>query len=305
MAKVKISAVVNTHNEEANIYDCLKSLLFADEIVLVDMESSDRTKEIAKEFTDRIFDHPAVGYVEPARNFAIKKAIGDWILIVDADERVPRSLAQKLIDTAGEGKVDFIRIPRKNMIFGQWINHSRWWPDHNIRIFKKGAVEWQNEIHSIPITYGNGDSLPAKEELAITHFHYKNIDEYIERSLRYSRQQAKELKGAGYKFDPSDLITKPASEFLSRFFAGEGFRDGLHGLVLAFLQSFSILLIYLRLWQDQDYKPLSERQMTPIWQKAFTEKLRELQYWFLTTNIQFEQSKLKKFLLKLKRKITR
>ena len=305
MAKTKISAVVNTRNEAANIYDCLKSLSFADEIIVVDMDSSDNTKELAKGFTDKIYDHPAIGYVEPARNFAIKKAIGDWILVVDADERIPRSLAQRLIDVAQEGKFDFVRVPRKNMIFGQWIKHSRWWPDHNIRFFKKGAVEWQNEIHSIPVTYGNGDNLPANEDLAIIHIHYKNIDEYIERSLRYSRQQAKELKDAGYIFDPADLITKPSSEFLSRFFAGEGFRDGLHGLVLAFLQSFSILLIYLRLWQDQDYKPISGSQLSPVWQKSFVGKLKELQYWFLSTKIQEEESKVKRFILKLKRKFSR
>ena len=305
MGKTKISAVVNTRNEAANIYDCLKSISFVDEIILVDMESQDNTKEIAKEFTDRIFDTPAVGYVEPARNFAIGKAIGEWILVVDADERVPRTLAQKLIDISQEGKVEFVRIPRKNMIFGQWIKHSRWWPDHNIRFFKKGAVEWQNEIHSIPVTYGTGETLDSEEKLSITHFHYKSIDEYIERTMRYSRQQAKELKEAGYKFDPADMITKPASEFLSRFFAGEGFRDGLHGLVLAFLQAFSIFLIYLRLWQDQEYKPVSGPQMEPIWQKASVEKLKELQYWFLSTKIQSEQSKLKRFFLKLKRKFSR
>jgi len=302
MSKIKISVVVNTRNEAANIYDCLKSVSFADEIVLVDMESSDNTKEIAKEFTDRIYDHPAVGYVEPARNFAITKAIGDWILIVDADERIPRTLAQKLIDIAGENKLDFVRIPRKNIIFGQWLKHSRWWPDHNIRFFKKGAVEWQNEIHSIPVTYGVGDTLPSEETQAITHFHYKSIDEYVERSLRYSRQQAHELKEAGYKFEAADIITKPASEFLSRFFAGEGYRDGLHGLVLAFLQAFSILLIYLRLWQDQDYKPMSAHQLAPVWQKNFTDKLKELRYWFLTTKIQAESSKIKKIILKIKRK---
>lgn len=305
MAKTKISAVINTLNESANIRDCLRSLSFADEIVVVDMESSDGTKEIAKEFTDRIFDHPATGYVEPARNFAIKKAIGEWILVVDADERIPKTLAQVLIDIAQEGKFDFVRIPRKNMIFGQWIKHSRWWPDHNIRFFKKGSVEWQNEIHSIPVTYGTGETLPAQEEQAITHFHYKSIDEYIERSLRYSRQQAKELVSAGYKFDASDLIIKPAGEFLSRFFAGEGYRDGLHGLILAFLQSFSVLLIYLRIWQDEDYKAISGPQLQPVWQKAFLEKIKEFQYWFITTKIQAEQSKIKRTFLKIKRKLSR
>ncbi len=303
MAKIKISAVVNTRNEAENIFDCLKSLKFCDEIVVVDMESEDNTKEIAKEFTDRIFDHKAVGYVEPARNFAIKKALGDWILIVDADERIPKTLGAKLIDIAIKDETDFVRIPRKNMVFGQWLQHSRWWPDYNIRFFKKGSVEWQDEIHSIPITYGNGLNLDQESGLALEHLHYRSIDEYFLRSLRYSHQQAKELISSGYKFDPADLIRKPIGEFLSRFFAGEGYKDGLHGFVMASLQFFSILLIYLKVWETESHKPVREREFTPIWQSLFVEKFKEFRYWFLTTKIQYAESKTAAFFLKLKRRL--
>ncbi len=305
MSKIKISAVINTRNEAENIIDCLESVKFADEIVVVDMESSDQTKELAKEYTDKIFDHPMVGYVEPARNFAISKAIGDWILVVDADERISKTLAAKLIDIVEKDDCDFVRIPRKNMIFGQWIKHSRWWPDYNIRFFKKGAVEWQNEIHSIPITYGNGINLPQEEEFSIIHFHYRSVDEFIERAIRYSRQQSKELIEAGYKFDPVDIISKPISEFISRFFAGEGYKDGLHGLILALLQAFAVLLIYLRIWQENDHKPISSSEMTPIWQKSFMEKFKELQYWYLTVLLQAEKSKAKRLLYKIKRRFNR
>lgn len=305
MSKTKISAVINTRNESANIVDCLKSVKFADEIIVVDMESTDDTVELAKEYTEKVFSHKAVGYVEPARNFAISKAVGDWILILDADERIPKTLATKLIDIAESGLNDFVRIPRRNMIFGQWIKHSRWWPDLNIRFFKKGSVEWQNEIHSIPITYGTGINLPYDEEFSITHYHYKSVDEFIERALRYSRQQSKELLESGYQFEPSDIITKPFSEFISRFFAGEGYRDGLHGLVLAFLQAFAVLLIYLRIWEDGGYKNISGNQMSPIWQKSFLEKLKEFNYWFLTVKIQAESSKAKRFFYKLKRRLAK
>lgn len=305
MSKTKISAVVNTRNEAANIADCLKSLRFVDEIVVVDMESSDDTKKIAKDYTDRIFDHPAVGYVEPARNFAIKKAIGDWILIVDADERIPKSLASKLIEIAQEGKADFVRLPRKNLIFGQWIQHSRWWPDHNIRFFKKGSVEWQDEIHSIPITYGTGINLHAEESLAIEHHHYNTIDEFIERAIRYSRQQAKELTDSGYQLDPLDMIIKPSSEFISRFFAGEGYRDGLHGFVLASLQAFAIFLIYLRIWQQQEYQPIKASNFLSTWQSGFYQKTKEFSYWFLTVKINHETNKFKRYLLKIKRRLAK
>jgi (heptosyl)LPS beta-1,4-glucosyltransferase len=304
MSKINISAVVNTRNEENNIEECLKSLQFADEIIVVDMESTDNTKKIAGGYTDKIFDTKMVGFVEPARNFAIGKATGSWILIVDADERIPKTLAGKLIEITQGEDGDFVRIPRKNLIFGQWTQHSRWWPDYNIRFFKKGSVEWQNEIHSIPVTTGIGINLDADEAYAIEHHHYNTIDEYFERALRYSSQQAKELIGNGYKFDVKDFITKPIGEFISRFFAGDGYKDGLHGLVLAFLQFFSVMLVYLKVWQYEGHQPKSVGSFTPIWQKLFLEKFRELRYWYLTVLIQSEPRKAKRFFLKLKRKIT-
>lgn len=305
MSKINISAIVNTRNEEKNIADCLRTLEFADQIVVVDMESTDDTKRIANEFTNQVFDTKMVGYVEPARNFAISKAIGNWILIVDADERIPKTLAKKLIEITEDEDVDFVRIPRKNLIFGQWIQHSRWWPDYNIRFFKKGTVEWQNDIHSIPITTGNGINLKDSEEMAIEHHHYSSIDEYFERSLRYSNQQSKELINSGYKFDSKDIIAKPIGEFISRFFAGEGYRDGLHGLVLAFLQMFSVMLVYLKVWQKEGHTPEKPGQFNSIWQKAFVDKAKELRYWYLTVLLQAPSSKVKKIILKLKRKFNK
>lgn len=303
MAKTKISAVVNVRNEAENIEGCLKCLNFCDEIIVVDMESSDDTVELAKNYTDKIFHHEAVGYVEPARNFAIKKATSDWILIVDADERIPKTLAAKLIEIVQKDEADFVRIPRKNLVFDQWLQHSRWWPDYNIRFFKKGSVEWQDEIHSVPITTGNGINLEMEEKYAIEHHHYKTIDEYFVRSLRYSNQQAKELIASGYKFDPVDLITKPISEFISRFFAGEGYKDGLHGLVVALLQFFSIMLVYLKVWEKEEHRPIREANFMKTWQTGFITKFKELRYWYLTTLIQHTPSKTKTYLLKLQRKL--
>ena len=139
MAKINISAVVNTRNEEKNIADCLKTLQFADEIIVVDMESTDTTKDIAKGYTDKVFDHEMVGYVEPARNFAIAKAVGSWVLIVDADERIPQTLAKKLIEIMLEDKADFVRIPRKNLIFGQMDPALTLVAGLQYQVFQKGS----------------------------------------------------------------------------------------------------------------------------------------------------------------------
>jgi hypothetical protein len=199
----------------------------------------------------------------------MSKAGCKWILIVDPDEEVSISLANKLKEiTANIPQVfaqstpqvsevyDYYRLPRKNIIFGKWIKHSRWWPDYNIRFFKKGSVSWNEAIHSVPLTKGIGADLEAEESNAIIHYHYQSIEQYIERLNRYTSAQAKNLIKDGYKFVWSDLIKKPISEFLSRYFQAEGFRDGLHGLSLAGLQGFSEFVVYLKVWQAEKFKDM-------------------------------------------------
>jgi len=300
---MKISAVVNTLNEEVNIADCLESLAWVDEIVVVDMESDDKTKDIAYRYTKNVFNHKRVGYVEPARNFAISKTTGDWIMILDADERVPHPLAAKLIEIADENKTNFVRIPRQNIIFDNWIEHSRWWPDYNIRFFKRGRVEWQDEIHSIPITHGEGVTLDAKKELSITHYHYTNIDQYLDRLRRYTDIQSKALIEQGYKLDWTDLVTKPISEFLSRFFAGQGYQDGLHGLALAGLQAFSEYIVYLKVWQAQGFKKQTGKKFIDDLQLLLKNKRKEFTYWIATVQLEHTQGKLSRLLLRIKRKL--
>lgn len=299
---MRISVVVNTWNEEKNIACCLKSAKWADEIVVVDMESKDKTVQIAKKFGAKVFSHEYTTYVEPARNFALSKATGDWILILDADEEIPAELTQKLQKLAEKpGEFRFFRLPRKNIIFGRWIKHSRWWPDHIVRFFKKGSVTWSEKIHSVPLTQGVGKDLQAKEANAIIHYHYDSIFQYLERLNRYTDIQAKELIDSGYKFTWQDLLKKPTGEFLSRFFAGEGYKDGLHGLVLALLQAFSELVKYLKVWERQGFKA----QELPL--TDFVDEMKKLGketvYWITNTLIKETKGPMglfRKLVLKLK-----
>lgn len=250
----KLSVVINTLNEEKNLSNAISSIKsLAEEIVVVDMKSEDKTQEIAEKAGARVYEFKKVGYVEPARNFAIEKATGDWIFILDADEIVPSSLAKKIREITKAPKADYYRIPRKNIIFGKWMKHSRWWPDYNIRLFKKGKVTWNEVIHSVPMTTGEGFDLPEREDFAIVHKNYESLEQYMERMDRYSSIQAKLLIEKNYKFIWRDLITKPLSEFLSRYFAGEGYRDGLHGLAMSILQSFSEAMVYMKVWQEEKF----------------------------------------------------
>lgn len=250
-----ISVVINTWNEEKNLPRAIASIKqLASEIVVVDMESTDKTKEVAKKLGAKVFNHHYVGYVEPARNFALEKAEGPWILILDADEEIPDKLGKQLKKTVKESSADFYRLPRKNIIFGQWVRHARWWPDYNIRFFKKGTVVWSELIHSVPETHGIGHDLPGEEAFAIVHYNYNSVFQFVERLNRYTNFQAKTKVEEGYKFSWRDLIKKPTSEFVSRFFTGEGYKDGVHGLAVSLLQGFSELVLYLKVWELEKFK---------------------------------------------------
>ena len=274
----KISVVINTLNEEKYLASCLESVKdFADEIVVVDMESEDKSIKIAKKFAAHVYTHKRLSYVEPARNFAIKKATGDWILLLDPDEEVQPELITKLRKIVEDNSADYVRIPRKNIIFGKWIEHTGWWPDYNIRFFKRGRVQWSDEIHSIPITKGKALDLEPKEDSAIIHHHYESVEQYVNRLNRYTSVQAKLQKEKGYKFQWTDLIKKPSNEFFSRYFAGLGYKDGLHGLALSLLQGFSELVIYLKVWQDEKFKEQNIKVDAVIASVKETES--DMHYW--------------------------
>ena len=242
----KISVVINTLNEEKNLPRAIESVKnFAGEVVICDMHSDDDTVRIAKNFGAVVYEHKRVGYVEPARNYAINKASGEWIFILDADEELKGSLVNELKIISNDPKADYYRIPRKNIIFGKWIKYSKWWPDYNIRFFRKGYVSWNEIIHSVPLTTGKGIDLEAKEENAIVHHHYESIEQYIERLNRYTSHQTKVLLKEGYKFRWQDLLEKSTQEFVGRFFQSEGYKKFGHGFAHRLLQGLSESVLYL------------------------------------------------------------
>lgn len=298
----KISAIINTYNEEKRLARCLASLKgFANEIVVVDMMSTDSTREIAKKYGARVFKHKKISFVEPARNFAIEKARYDWIFVLDADEEITESLKVYLKKEIKNTTASYFRIPRKNVIFAKWMKHTGWWPDYNIRFFKRGNVSWNQVIHSVPMTTGIGIDIPLKEFLSIKHKAYSSVEEYITRMNRYTSVQARELNRKKAEFSWPLLISKPTSEFLRRFFAEEGFKDGIHGLALSLMQAFSELIVYVKLWQKKNFnkQKLSIKDVEP----EFTKSFEELSWWFGESKIRNSKSLLNRIWLKIQRKI--
>jgi len=293
---MKISVVINTYNEEKNISRCLESVKgFADEIVVVDMHSTDRTVEIAKKYGAQVFEREYTRYVEPARNFALSRATGDWILLIDADEELSGTLRKKLEEIIENNVFDYIEIPRKNIIFGKWIEYSRWWPDYLVRFFKKGKISFSEKIHEPPKTQGVSLRLEASEENSLIHYNIQSVSQYLERINRYSDIQAEELIKAGYKFNWRDLILRPNNEFLSRYFSGGGYKDGLHGLVLGLLQAFSELTVYLKVWERQGF----EQQETKNVDQLITEQSDNLLHWRIINT----PALLSKIVLKIKKRL--
>lgn len=229
-----ISIVVTTLNESEKLMRCLDSVRnLADEIVVVDLESNDDLEKIISQYKKiTVFKHTRVKYVELVREYGISKAKGEWILVLDPDEVLPKTLVERLKEIVREDKVVAVNIPRKNIFFDKWISHSNFWPDRQIRFFKKGRVIWPKRIHFYPKIEGRVLSLEAKEELAFEHYGYDNFSQFIERQKRYSDIEAQNRIEEGRRFNLKDLLWYPTREFLVRFIKHLGFLDGVDGVFI-------------------------------------------------------------------------
>lgn len=250
-----ISVVLVNLNEAGKLERCFKSLSgFADEIVILDLGSSDRSLAICKEHNAKVFNHPFVPFVEKVRNLAVSKAKGEWVLVLDPDETISDSLKDKLKQVSLEDKFVAVNISRKNIFFGKWIAHTNWWPDKHVRFFKKGSVEWSEKIHRYPKISGKVLSLQAKEDLAIEHFGYDSISEFLDRQNRYSTIEAENLFSNGVKFSLLNLFWKPKREFLVRFLRHAGFLDGFEGFALTILMMIYQVQVMIKLWELEKQK---------------------------------------------------
>jgi glycosyltransferase involved in cell wall biosynthesis len=250
-----ISVVVNTYNEADKLGDCLESVKdWVSEIVVVDMGSTDKTLDIARRFRAKIFNHPHLSYVEPARNFALNKAQGDWVLVLDPDERIPVKLAGRLQKVVKEDIYEAVNIARKNIIFGKWIKHSNWWPDKHVRFFKRGSVSWNKEIHLYPKVKGLVLNLPNDPQLAIEHLNYENVNQFLERQNRYTDVSAHNRYLKGERFSWLNFFWNPSRLFLQRYFRHAGFLDGFWGLSLALLTVYSQIGEEIKLWEKENIR---------------------------------------------------
>jgi glycosyltransferase involved in cell wall biosynthesis len=245
---MKLSAVIVTFNEEENIRDCLESVKgLVDEIVVVDSGSKDRTCEICKEYTERVIYHKWSGHVNQ-KNYAISLAKGEWVLCLDADERVSDDLAKE-IQNLIQGSLnifDGYYIPRKVYYLGRWISHCGWYPDYKLRLFRKGKGIWTGVDPHDRVSL-NGRKAYLTNPLL--HFPYKSIYHHIEKINNYTTIIAKEKYQMGRKSNLTDILFKPPLTFIKKYLLKGGFREGIPGFLISILSSYYVFLKYGKLWE--------------------------------------------------------
>ena len=277
-----ISVVIVVKDNPVHLSKVISSVEdLSKEIIIVDIGIDDALKaELKKNKIVKIIEiKNDVPYVELIRDKTKDFVKSDYVFFLDPDEIVPPEL--KTIIQSQLTSYDYFKIPRKNIIFGRWIRHSRWWPDYQVRLFKKDKVVWPKIIHRQPKVTGNGYTVEAREELALLHHNYQNIDEYLSKFRRYAKYEAKEIFDSKMTLTFSSAIQKALNEFISRYFTGEGYKDGSQGLVLAFLQMFYYLIVYFYFLEMQKFKIDGEIKEEEFFRKG----LKETLYWKKEKNL--------------------
>ena len=247
-----ISCVINTYNEERNIEYALKSVYkWVDEIILVDMHSTDKTVQIAKKYKAKIYYYKNLGFADPARQFAISKATKEWILILDADEIIPITLSKIIIKLSKETKYDVITIPIKNYLLGDIIFYSGWDPklDYHERFFKKGSLKTTKFIHNFISINENSKiyKIPYNKDTCIEHFNYINTEHFIEKLNRYTNIEAKQKFDKNEKSSILKALIFATLEFGNRYIRRKGYKDGWRGFYLSLVMSFYRIITFAKL----------------------------------------------------------
>jgi len=254
--EIKISVIVLTKNEEEVIVDCLESVMWADEILIVDDHSTDRTIELAERFgIKKIIIAPVASTFSDRRNLGAKSAGGEWLLYVDADERVTERLKNEIISVISNFKFQISNcvayaIPRENIRLTKPLHYGGWWPDYVLRLMKKDKlIKWVGDLHEQPKISGD----VGKLESPFIHFsHRGSLEHKVATTNKWSNIEADKMFNANHpKMNISRFISAIGREFYKRFFVYQGFRDGLEGLLEIRYQIFSIFISYAKLWEIQ------------------------------------------------------
>lgn len=256
-AKMKnnITVLIEARNVEGEINKCVESARkLASEIILVDIESTDRTIQLAEKENVKVYSFPFTLYVEPARQFGIEKIKTEWVFIMDSDERMTQELAQEIKKTIKNSSFSHFRIPRKN-IFGKkkWLKHGGWWPDHQIRLIHIPSFKrWPKEIHSTPVVDGQMGIL----QNPFLHYFHGDFESMVTKTSIFEDVESDLLLEANRTVSVLIFFRKFAGELFRRLIRRGGFLDGRVGIIEAVYQAFSKTITYLYLYEKKNSRSL-------------------------------------------------
>jgi len=245
LPKPEISAIVVCFNEEDNIGDCLESLKWCDEIVVVDSFSTDRTVEICRRYTDRVVQRAWAGYRDQ-KAFAHSLATKEWVFLVDADERVPPELRSEIREalTRMGGRYAAFSVPRLVYYLGRWWRRGGWYPDYDIRIFRRDRASWGGMDPHERILI---DGKVCRLRHPLHHFSYRDISDHLKRINRFTTVSAAELRGQGREARWTDILLRPAFRFFRFYLWKRGFLEGFPGFFIAATAAVYVFLRYAKL----------------------------------------------------------
>jgi len=242
----KLSVAVITRDEEQQIAGALESVSWADELVVVDSHSTDLTVATARRYTDRVVSHEWEGYVAQ-KNYAASLATHDWVLSLDADERVTPLLAAAIQSTlTGEPSCAAYRMSRVTWHLGRWIRTTDWYPDYQVRLYDRRRARWTGRyVHERMTVDGPVGDLDGE----LQHFAYRDIADHVETIDRYTTYAARQMHESGRRARWPHLGLHPPLAFLRNFVARRGFRDGSVGLIVSAMNAYYVFLKFAKLWE--------------------------------------------------------
>lgn len=244
----RLSVAVITKNEAADLDAALASAAFADEIVVVDAFSTDDTVAIARRRTDRVVVREWAGYVDQ-KNYAASLASHDWVLSLDADERVTPALAAEIRSRlAADPREAAFRMPRVTWHLGRWIRTTDWYPDFQVRLYDRRRARWTGRhVHEAISADGDVGRLDGE----LQHYAYRDIADHLETIDRYTTYAARQMHESGRRAGLLEIAGHPPLAFLRNYVARGGVRDGVPGLVISALNSYYVFLKFAKLWELQ------------------------------------------------------
>jgi glycosyltransferase involved in cell wall biosynthesis len=247
MEKINISVIIITGNEEKNIEDCLKSVAWSDDIIVVDCFSKDKTVEISKRYTERVYLKEWVGYAKQ-KSYALSLAKNEWVLSLDADERATETLMREIINLFNSNpSFDGYYIPRQNYFLGRWIKSCGWYPNYQMRLFKKNKTRLSDKkVHERFEIDGEYGYLKNP----MIHFTHQNIQDIIKKINEYSSLQAEE-KAEKKKVYWFNIILNPMFAFFQFYILRGGFLEGMHGFLVSVIHALTKTLTYVKIWEIQ------------------------------------------------------